>query len=578
MSCKISTLNSCFLLEENERFINVVFSGVDISADTFIYKITSSYSGKEYASIVPTHDATTVTLAIPDDLVAQVYKHELTWMKDGKTRVVFQGYLTISKDSNDCNCPNSVTFQIVDETINVEVSINESIIQNNYNVKGQGDYVAGTYQAGDVVTYNSSSYLSTIDNNIVAPLDSDGALNPGWQLIAQGIPDDEVINIINAVDIPAYQFGDNISTQATNVSATACYLQLGYSIPAASTAIKFNIKVDVAGSATLVQLRDNGTGAYVEVARTTYTCVAGSNNFDISINVLPGDRFGVFTSTSKLQYSALSTSRYLQASTASPITYTAAQISGTGAGASLAYNIEIAGLNGGVVSQILELKEAVEELQQSAATPSTNYLYQKNIRVGGDSMVYGHSLGPTKTWLAKLAARNSMTADNQGINGNWLTAVVDSTTSTGYKGSGVPLVLRYTDWADDNPDFVLIFIGTNDAANAVPIGTSTDTDTSTFYGALNTLISGLITKYTAAKFGFITPYLRNANYPAYITALVNRCNYYNIQIWRNDLNGGIQWGNTAQMALYNLNGDGYHLTEDGHLRVSYMYEQWIRGL
>lgn len=202
---------------------------------------------------------------------------------------------------------------------------------------------------------------------------------------------------------------------------------------------------------------------------------------------------------------------------------------------------------------------------------SPNYLSGKKIVAIGDSMVQGHSLSDAanQTWLAKLANRNGMTRVNYGINGTYLSNKLYGT----YEGA----VIRYTQM-DNDADYVIVFAGTNDARNSgVPMGTDDSTDNTTFKGALNVLCNGLITKYPNKKIGFITPYLRDANYPAYIEAIKTICKKYSIPVFDNSERGGVCWTNTAQLNAITLN-DTYHLNETGMDYASYKYEAFIRSL
>lgn len=204
-------------------------------------------------------------------------------------------------------------------------------------------------------------------------------------------------------------------------------------------------------------------------------------------------------------------------------------------------------------------------------TIATNYLSGKKIVAIGDSMVQGHSLSDAanQTWLAKLANRNGMTRVNYGINGTYLSNKLYGT----FDGA----VIRYAQM-DNDADYVIVFAGTNDARNSgVPMGTDDSTDDTTFKGALNVLCDGLITKYPNKKIGFITPYLRDANYPAYIEAIKTICKKYSIPVFDNSERGGVCWTNTAQVSSITL-GDTYHLNESGMERASYAYEAFIRSL
>ena len=60
---------------------------------------------------------------------------------------------------------------------------------------------------------------------------------------------------------------------------------------------------------------------------------------------------------------------------------------------------------------------------------------------------------------------------------------------------------------NNDADIVLVFGGINDASSGVEIGNIDDTDPRTFYGALNTLISGLQEKYPDSYIFLVTPYM-----------------------------------------------------------------------
>lgn len=135
----------------------------------------------------------------------------------------------------------------------------------------------------------------------------------------------------------------------------------------------------------------------------------------------------------------------------------------------------------------------------------TDPLYGKSITVMGDSLTYGSLCGPGSTWLQRLALKHHMTATNMGINGNAITA--------GY-GTGDAMCIRYANIPES--DYIVIQGGANDKRENAPIGTFwsdetnfvMNTNTGTFMGALNTIISGLRTMYPKAKLVCLTDYDR----------------------------------------------------------------------
>ena len=205
-----------------------------------------------------------------------------------------------------------------------------------------------------------------------------------------------------------------------------------------------------------------------------------------------------------------------------------------------------------------------------------NSLWGKTLDVMGDSMVKGHSLAIADTWSALIGSRNNMSVNNYGINGNRLT-------NTG--GIGVPLVLRYMDMAAvRSADYIGIFIGTNDAAANVAMGTDDSTDNTTFKGALNIVCDGLQTLCPDKKIFFITPYKRVQSdqvlikVPVYVTAIETICAKYGIPVFNNITKGGINWANAAQISAFNLNNDSYHLNIPGMVYASAKYEAFMRTL
>lgn len=215
---------------------------------------------------------------------------------------------------------------------------------------------------------------------------------------------------------------------------------------------------------------------------------------------------------------------------------------------------------------------AVEQVATKASVDpiatAGNPLASKKIVAIGDSMVQGHTLTLAQVWLALIAARNGGGYINYGINGTFL--------SDRDYGTNKGAVIRYPAM-DDTADYVLVFAGTNDAANAVTLGSATSTNPAEFNGALNTLIAGLLTKYPSKKLGFITPYRRNANYPAYVDAIKARCAEHAVPVFDNVEKGGIDWTNAAQVAALTLN-DTYHLGVEGMKFASTKYEHFLRSL
>ena len=209
------------------------------------------------------------------------------------------------------------------------------------------------------------------------------------------------------------------------------------------------------------------------------------------------------------------------------------------------------------------------EINLIKAQNMLNPLYGKKIVAIGDSMVKGHTLSENDVWLTKLALRNGMTYKNYGINGSYLIAKPGLV--NGEKG----IIERYTDM-DDDADYVVVFGGTNDASG-VPLGEFGSTDNTTFYGALNNLCKGLISKYPTKKIMFITPFKKQTSFLQYVNAIEEVCANYGIAVFNNCKRGGIAFDIEKQASALTL-GDNVHLNAAGHEYSSYKYEAELKRL
>jgi lysophospholipase L1-like esterase len=230
-----------------------------------------------------------------------------------------------------------------------------------------------------------------------------------------------------------------------------------------------------------------------------------------------------------------------------------------------------------ILSGVYNILAKIEKYK--LADNAHNYLYNKTIMACGDSMVAGHSLGINGSWVKKIADRNEMTMYNLGTNGATLSnhqyAGTDNSVYSKICDPNSPLYINDNQMATF--DYILIFAGTNDASRNITLGQPTSTNSEEFYGALNLICEALHTRAPLAKVGFITPYKRNSTYVNYINAICEICNEYSIPVFDNSKNGGIEWGNAAQMQALTL-GDNLHLNATGLEFASYKYESFMRTL
>lgn len=127
-------------------------------------------------------------------------------------------------------------------------------------------------------------------------------------------------------------------------------------------------------------------------------------------------------------------------------------------------------------------------------------LYGKKLTVMGDSLIHGDRLGNGVTWPTALGIKYNMTVTNLGINGNTVAVQTAETTNQ-------PMVSRISSVPTNTEIFVLLG-GANDKRLNVPIGTADSSDTSTFLGALNSIVSSMRDRCQKAKIIFMTTYNR----------------------------------------------------------------------
>lgn len=116
---------------------------------------------------------------------------------------------------------------------------------------------------------------------------------------------------------------------------------------------------------------------------------------------------------------------------------------------------------------------------------------------GTASDAYDSEWGCYKTYPYWIAKRNNMTLINEAVNGSTITNPDDA-------GSRRFAYQRYMNIPAD-ADYITLKFGINDSASHqnMPIGTINDTETNTFYGAWNVVLTWLITNRPNAKIGIL---------------------------------------------------------------------------
>ncbi len=144
----------------------------------------------------------------------------------------------------------------------------------------------------------------------------------------------------------------------------------------------------------------------------------------------------------------------------------------------------------GTLQDVIDASAALEKwIEDDKSRAFYDILKGKTFTVIGDSYLAGNGLDKNLVWPALLAKKYDMVYNNYGMNGS---------TMSNYVTSNNPMVVRYTNMVDNNPDIVIIEGGRNDYNKNVPIGENGSTDTKTMKGAARFLISKVQEKYPNA--------------------------------------------------------------------------------
>lgn len=131
----------------------------------------------------------------------------------------------------------------------------------------------------------------------------------------------------------------------------------------------------------------------------------------------------------------------------------------------------------------------------------SNYLYGKKWWAVGDSITFGarsdiDENGVRKTYATYIANRNEMVLKLDAISGRAMGVKENRTDSFCLDG-------YYNNCPFDYPDYITIFLGTNDTEE---VGTIDSTDINTFSGGYNKVLDYLTATYPRAKIGIIPVY------------------------------------------------------------------------
>lgn len=215
------------------------------------------------------------------------------------------------------------------------------------------------------------------------------------------------------------------------------------------------------------------------------------------------------------------------------------------------------------------------------AVPSTDMIdaLKKLLGVTGNDLagltwaVLGDSItaapGLERNYHGIVADKLGLTAIGYGYSGSWVSYTEQM--------DGVEMCTRY-DAMTDSADIVTCFGGINDINNGAALGQMGDTEKTTFYGAMDILIQGLLRKYPGKRIGFITPlrYGDGTKEEPYIDAIHDVCEKYAVPVLDLYREGMISTATEELSATYFK--DGLHPNELGHDVMARKVEAFLKRL
>lgn len=184
---------------------------------------------------------------------------------------------------------------------------------------------------------------------------------------------------------------------------------------------------------------------------------------------------------------------------------------------------------------------------------------KRNISVIGDSYVANHKRPREETWHYKLATMLGMDYSNYGRNG---ACVAFDRTHDGRFNFGPALWQRYSA-INTNTNYILIIGGHNDA---VKCNTNADS-LKMFTDSLETLLSGIETRYPKAKVGYVTPWHVDKEGFQEVCNIINKvCEKHNIPVLWNYSEDSIIKVRDEEFRknYFQDRNDTAHLNAEGH--------------
>ncbi len=205
----------------------------------------------------------------------------------------------------------------------------------------------------------------------------------------------------------------------------------------------------------------------------------------------------------------------------------------------------------------------------------------------GDSITYGSGATVLENNYVNLIAREGAVCRNYGIGGTRIARQQNPKEDHDYNDFNS----RF-DKMDNDADMVFVFGGTNDYGHGdAPIGEFSDRTAETFYGALHSLYTGLLTKYTESKIVIITPLHRRDEQVVrtdaygrqyihtlkpFVDAIREVAEYYSLPVLDLFANSGMQPAVDAVNEKYFV--DGLHPSDEGYRVIADKIIRFIKQM
>ena len=196
----------------------------------------------------------------------------------------------------------------------------------------------------------------------------------------------------------------------------------------------------------------------------------------------------------------------------------------------------------------------------------------------GDSLFGAHGIGKENSWITLLCEKYKMNYENYGSNGCTLSAC---------EGGANPIINRYTEMPDAEPDIVVFEGGRNDFNKCAALGSIERKDITTYVGAIAALVEGLRERYPNATviavsfWNTTTVNKEGATSNSYVEAMLEACEALGVPCINayDDEKSGIKMTDKDFRAVYcYVPGDVCHLNVEGMKLAMPFFEREIAGI